>query len=125
MAKRDLLFDENLSIAPKTLSGQLCQLLTSRGWTCHSVHDFPQLTGHADEDVIAFAKQQEWSLVTLDKRLAYLAVKNRVKIYLVLHEKQVGEKGDTEELTVVHLDPFAEVQGRTTYEARLAQSKRE
>lgn len=125
MAKRDLLFDENLSIAPKTLSGQLCQLLTSRGWTCHSVHDFPELSGHADTDVIAFAKQQGWALITLDKRLAYLAVKNRISVYLVLHEKQAGESGDTEELTIVHLDPFAEVQGRTTYQARLVDSKKE
>jgi hypothetical protein len=125
MAKRELLFDENLSIAPKTLSGQLCQLLASRGWICHSVHDFPELSGHADEDVIAFTKQQGWALATLDKRLAYLAVKNRISVYLVLHEKQAGESGDTEELTVVHLDPFAEVQGRTTYQARLAERKKE
>jgi hypothetical protein len=125
MAKRDLLFDENLSIAPKTLSGQLCQLLEPRGWTCHSVHDFPELAGHADDAVIAFAKQHGWGLVTLDKRLAYLAVKSRINVYLVLHEKQAGETGDSEELTVVHLDPFAEVEGRTTYRARLAESKKE
>jgi predicted nuclease of predicted toxin-antitoxin system len=125
MAKRDLLFDENLSIAPKTLSGQLCQLLVSRGWVCHSVHDVPELSGHADTEVIAYAKQKGWSLITLDKRLAYLAVKNRISVYLVLHEKQAGENGDSEELTVVHLDPFAEVEGRTTFRARLADGRKE
>jgi predicted nuclease of predicted toxin-antitoxin system len=125
MAKRDLLFDENLSIAPKTLSGQLCQLLEPRGWTCHSVHDLPELSGHADSDVIAFTKTQGWALVTLDKRLAYLAVKNRISVYLVLHEKAAADTEETEELTMVHLEPFAEVQGRTTYYARLAEGNKE
>jgi hypothetical protein len=39
------------------------------------------------------------------------------------HE-QAGENGDTEELTVVHLDPFAEVQGRTPTELTWQRARR-
>lgn len=120
MENKHLLFDENLSISPKTLSGQLRRLLEKRGWTCHSVHDFPNLIGHPDETVIAYAKQNRWSLLTLDKRMAYIAVKERVDVYLVLHEKHADDTGEMEELTVVHLEPFADVQARTSFKAHLA-----
>lgn len=119
VVSKNLLFDENLSTSPKTLSGQLWQLLESRGWTCHSVHDYPELVGHPDEEVIAYAKQKGWGLLTLDKRMAYLAVKEGVDVHLVLHEKQADEDRETEEYTVVRLEPFAEVQAQTSYQARL------
>lgn len=124
MDNQHLLFDENLSTSPKTLSGQLRQLLEKRGWTCHSVHEYPELIGHPDEEVIAYAKRNGWALLTLDKRMAYIAVKERVDVYLVLHEKRADDKGEMEELTVVHLEPFADVQARTSFEAQLASDER-
>ncbi|MFX1564175.1 MAG: DUF5615 family PIN-like protein [Promethearchaeota archaeon] len=119
MKNQHILFDENLSISPKTLSGQLHSLLEKQGWTCHSVHDFPDLIGHADENVIAYAKENGWALLTLDKRMAYLAVKERVDVYLVLHEKSTDNTREIEELTVVHIEPFADVQAQTSFEAKL------
>ncbi len=124
MDNQHLLFDENLSTSPKTLSGQLHQLLEKRGWTCHSVHEYPELIGHPDEEVIAYAKRNGWALLTLDKRMAYIAVKERVDVYLVLHEKRAGDTGEMEELTVVHLEPFADVQARTSFEAQLASDEK-
>lgn len=120
MSNKHILFDENLSISPKTLSGQLHSLLEKQGWTCHSVHEFPGLVGHPDENVIAYAKKNGWALLTLDKRMAYLAVKERVDVYLVLHEKSTNNTGEIEELTVVHLEPFADVQAQTKFKAKLA-----
>ncbi|MFX1541142.1 MAG: DUF5615 family PIN-like protein [Promethearchaeota archaeon] len=119
MKQKDILFDENLSISSKTLSGQLYQLLESEGWTCHSVHELPDLVGHPDEEIIAYAKQQGWALLTLDKRMAYLAVKEGVSIYLILHEKRGDEEEEVEEYTVVHLEPFATVEARKSYDARI------
>jgi len=129
---RCLLFDENLSTSPKTLSGQLRLLLERKGWSCISVHEVADLAGQPDEKVIDYAKRKGYALLTLDKRMAYLAVKSRVDVYLVLHEKhsstkeegQTGEAEtpqatDLEELTVVHLQPFATVQARTTFHVRL------
>ena len=116
---KHLLFDENLSTSPKTLSGQLHQLLESKGWTVHSVHEHPDLIGHPDEDVIAYAKKQGWALLTLDKRMAYLAVKEQIRVYLVLHEKTTISEGESEELTIVHLEPFAHVKAETSYQAQL------
>jgi len=131
---RWLLFDENLSTSPKTLSGQLRLLLEREGWTCTSVHEVPDLVGRPDEQVIDYAKRNGYALLTLDKRMAYLAVKSRVDVYLVLHEKRTTQRGeggpaeeeadpshaiDVEELTVVHLQPFATVQARTTFQAQL------
>ena len=121
MGQHNLLFDENLSLSPKTLSGQLCRLLKSRGWNCHSVHDFPDLIGQPDEEVIAYAKQKGWALLTLDKRMAYIAVKKQVKVYLVLHEKHTEDTRENEELRVVQLEPFANVQAKTSYSAHLAE----
>ena len=123
MGPLHLLFDENLSTSPKTLSGQLYSLLEQRNWICHSVHESPDLVGQSDEQVIAYAKKQGWALLTLDKRMAYLAVKEEVDVYLVLHEKQSFDSGESEELTVVHLEPFAEVQARTSYQSHLAKDK--
>ena len=120
MGQKQLLFDENLGTSPKTLSGQLYRLLEKRGWKCHSVHDFPGLPGKPDEEIIAFAKEQGYALLTMDKRAAYLALKHDVDIYLILHEKHVGEKGETEEYTVVHLEPFASVQAQTSFHAQLS-----
>lgn len=118
---KNLLFDENLSISPKTLSGQLRQLLESKGWTIHSVHENPDLLGHPDDDVISYAKKQGWALLTLDKRMAYLAVKEQVQVYLVLHEKTTIREGEYEELTIVLLEPFAHVKARTSYNAFLTE----
>ncbi len=123
MGKKNLLFDENLSMSPKTLSGQLRLLLQQRNWIIHSVHDIPELVGQSDEQVIAYAKQQKYALLTLDKRMAYIAVKEQVDVYLVLHEKHTAETDETEELTVVRLDPFANVQAQTSYRAVLSQDK--
>lgn len=120
MTKKNLLFDENLSQSPKTLSGQLYQLLLSQNWQCYSVHDYPELAGHSDEEVITFAKQRGWSLLTLDKRMAYLSVKEGVTTYLILHEKRIDDDEDVEEYTVVHLEPFANVEARKSYNARIA-----
>lgn len=119
MGKKELLFDENLSMSPKTLSGQLRLLLEQRKWTIHSVHEIPELLGQPDEQVIAYAKQHGYALLTLDKRMAYIAVKEQVNVYLVLHEKQTEETNSTEELTVVRLNPFATVQAQTSYHAEL------
>lgn len=123
MEKRDLLFDENLSTSSKTLSGQLYQLLQSENWQCHSVHDHADLVGHPDEEIIAYAKQQGWSLLTLDKRMAYLSVKEGVNTYLILHEKRLDEEEEVEEYTVVHLEPFASVEARKSYKTRVARKK--
>jgi len=124
MGSRTLLFDENLSTSRKTLAGQLYQLLISENWQCHSVHDYPDLVGHSDEEVIAFAKQQNWSLLTLDKRMAYLSVKEGVPTYLILHEKRSDDEEDIEEYTVVHLEPFATVEARKSYDARLSGNRK-
>lgn len=120
MGQKHLLFDENLGTSPKTLSGQLYRLLEKRGWICHSVHDFPNLPGQPDEEIIAFAKENGYALLTMDKRAAYLALKEGVDIYLILHEKHTGETSETEEFTVVHLEPFASVQAQTSYHAELS-----
>ena len=120
MGQKHLLFDENLGTSPKTLSGQLYRLLEKRGWICHSVHDFPNLPGQPDEEIIAFAKENGYALLTMDKRAAYLALKHGVDIYLILHEKHTIETGLTEEFTVVHLEPFASVQAQTSYHAELS-----
>jgi predicted nuclease of predicted toxin-antitoxin system len=119
MDKQHILFDENLSTSTKTLAGQLYQLLQSEKWQCHSVHEYPDLIGHPDEEIIAYAKQQEWSLLTLDKRMAYLSVKEGVRTYLILHEKHSNEEEEIEEYTVVHLEPFATVEARKSYDARI------
>jgi hypothetical protein len=123
MGKQHILFDENLSTSRKTLAGQLYQLLLSENWECHSVHDYPNLIGHPDEDVIAYAKQQGWALLTLDKRMAYLSVKEGVSTYLILHEKRSDEEEEIEEYTVVHLEPFASVEARKSFEVRMAARK--
>ena len=123
MGKKELLFDENLSVSPKTLSGQLRLLLEQRKWTIHSVHDIPELVGQPDEQVIAFAKKHEYALLTLDKRMAYIAVKEEVEVYLVLHEKHTADADATEEYTVVRLDPFASVHSQTSYSAKLSSEK--
>jgi len=123
MGKKELLFDENLSMSPKTLSGQLRLLLEQRKWTIHSVHEIPELVGQPDEHVIAYAKQHGFALLTLDKRMAYIAVKEQVDVYLVLHEKQTADTNATEELTIVRLTPFANVQAQTSYLAELATNK--
>lgn len=120
MGQKHLLFDENLGTSPKTLSGQLYRLLEQRGWACHSVHDFPNLPGQPDEEIIAFAKENGYALLTMDKRAAYLALKHSVDIYLILHEKHTDETGETEEFTVVHLEPFASVQAQTSYHTELS-----
>ncbi len=120
MDKKELLFDENLSTSSKTLAGQLYQLLLADNWKCYSVHDFPELIGHSDEEIIAYAKQQGWSLLTLDKRMAYLSVKDDVPTYLILHEKRSDDEEEIEEYTVVHLVPFAAVEARKSYDARLS-----
>ena len=119
MVQKHILFDENLSTSPKTLSGQLFQLLRSQNWQCHSVHDYPDLIGHTDEEIIAYAKEQGWSLLTLDKRMAYLSVKNGVSSYLILHEKHIDNDEEVEEYTVVHLNPFANIEARKNYNARI------
>jgi predicted nuclease of predicted toxin-antitoxin system len=123
MRPQILLFDENLSTSPKTLSGQLYQLLTSQDWECHSVHDYSELVGHPDEEIIDFAKKQGWSLLTLDKRMAYLAVKEGVPTYLILHEKRLEDQEEIEEYTVVHLEPFANVAARKSYSAEITLEK--
>lgn len=123
MGKKELLFDENLSMSPKTLSGQLRVLLEQRSWTIHSVHEIPELVGKPDEQVIAFAKHHGYALLTLDKRMAYIAVKEQVDVYLVLHEKQTADTNATEELTVVRLNPFASVQAQTSFRAELSTEK--
>ncbi len=120
MRSQHILFDENLSTSRKTLAGQLFELLRSNNWECHSVHDFPDLVGHPDEEIIAYAKQQGWSLLTLDKRMAYISVKEEVPTYLILHEKRSGEEEEIEEYTVVHLEPFAIVEARKSYDAKLS-----
>ncbi|MFW9934297.1 MAG: DUF5615 family PIN-like protein [Candidatus Thorarchaeota archaeon] len=120
MNKQHILFDENLSTSPKTLAGQLYELLLSKSWECHSVHDHSDLVGHPDEEIIAYAKQQGWSLLTLDKRMAYLSVKEGVRTYLILHEKRSDEEEEIEEYTIVHLEPFATIEARKSYDARLA-----
>ncbi|MFX1508809.1 MAG: DUF5615 family PIN-like protein [Promethearchaeota archaeon] len=119
MGSHHILFDENLSTSRKTLAGQLYQILLSNNWVCHSVHDFPDLIGHPDEEIIAYAKKQKWSLLTLDKRMAYLSVKEGVQTYLILHEKRSDEDEEIEEYTVVHLEPFATIEARKSYDARL------
>ncbi|MFX1565905.1 MAG: DUF5615 family PIN-like protein [Promethearchaeota archaeon] len=119
MSKKEILFDENLSTSRKTLAGQLYQMLLSNNWVCHSVHDYPDLVGHVDEEIIAYAKKQDWSLLTLDKRMAYLSVKEGVRTYLILHEKRSDEEEEIEEYTVVHLEPFASVEARKSYDAQL------
>jgi predicted nuclease of predicted toxin-antitoxin system len=124
MGTRHILFDENLSTSRKTLAGQLYQLLLSENWQCHSVHDYPDLVGHSDEEIIAYAKQQGWSLLTLDKRMAYLSVKEGVPTYLILHEKRSDDEEEIEEYTVVHLEPFATVEARKSYEARLSGTRK-
>ncbi|MFX1319704.1 MAG: DUF5615 family PIN-like protein [Promethearchaeota archaeon] len=124
MSKKELLFDENLSTSRKTLAGQLYQLLLADNWECHSVHDFPELIGHSDEEVIAYAKQQGWSLLTLDKRMAYLSVKDNVPTYLILHEKRSDDEEEIEEYTVVHLEPFASVEARKSYDAKLSETRK-
>ena len=123
MGQLTLLFDENLSTSPKTLSGQLRLLLEKRKWIIHSVHEIPDLVGQPDEQVIAHAKEHGYALLTLDKRMAYLAVKEQVNVYLVLHEKRTGDTNQTEELTVVHLEPFASVQAQRSYHAELSDNK--
>ena len=123
MSRNELFFDENLSTSTKTLSGQLFQLLTSQNWICHSVHDYPELVGHPDEEVIDYAKKQGWSLITLDKRMAYLSVKEGVPTYLILHEKRLEDQEEIEEYTVVHLEPFANVEARKSYSAELTLEK--
>ncbi|MHA2405573.1 MAG: DUF5615 family PIN-like protein [Candidatus Hermodarchaeia archaeon] len=120
MGKKELLFDENLSVSPKALSGQLRLLLEQRKWTIHSVHEIPELVGQPDEQVIAFAKKHGYALLTLDKRMAYIAVKEQVDVYLVLHEKHTGDADAIEELTVVRLDPFASVQAQTSFRVKLS-----
>jgi predicted nuclease of predicted toxin-antitoxin system len=120
MGKQHILFDENLSTSRKTLAGQLYQLLLSKHWECHSVHDYPDLVGHTDEEIIAYANEQGWSLLTLDKRMAYLSVKEGVRTFLILHEKRSDEEEEIEEYTVVHLEPFASVEARKSFDARLA-----
>jgi predicted nuclease of predicted toxin-antitoxin system len=124
MVTRHILFDENLSTSRKTLAGQLYQLLLSENWQCHSVHDYPDLVGHSDEEIITFANQQNWSLLTLDKRMAYLSVKEGVPTYLILHEKRTDDEEEIEEYTVVHLEPFATVEARKSYDAHLSQGKK-
>jgi predicted nuclease of predicted toxin-antitoxin system len=124
MGARHILFDENLSTSRKTLAGQLYQLLLSENWQCHSVHDYPDLVGHSDEEIITFANQQNWSLLTLDKRMAYLSVKEGVPTYLILHEKRTDDEEEIEEYTVVHLEPFATVEARKSYDAHLSQGKK-
>ena len=119
LTKQPLLFDENLGTSPKTLSGQLWQLLTAQGWQLYSVHEIPDLVGHPDEEVIAYAKEREWALLTLDKRMAYLSVRDGVSTYLILHEKRVDDEGEVEEYTVVHLEPFANVEALKSYNARI------
>lgn len=119
MQKQPLLFDENLGTSSKTLSGQLWQLLDAQGWQLYSVHDIPDLVGHPDEDVIAYAKERKWALLTLDKRMAYLSVRDGVSTYLILHERRVDDDGEVEEYTVVHLEPFANVEARKSYDARI------
>ncbi len=123
MGQKYLLFDENLGTSPKTLSGQLYRLLEKRGWVCKSVHDFPDLPGQSDEQIIAFAKENGYALLTMDKRAAYLALKHCVEIYLILHEKHTNETGETEEFTVVRLKPFASVQAQTSYQAKLSKDE--
>ncbi len=123
MGQQIILFDENLSTSTKTLSGQLCRLLETRGWTCYSVHDIPELLGHSDEEVIAYVKKQDWALLTLDKRMAYLAVNDQVSVYLALHEKRESDAGESEGLTVVQLFPLAEVQSQKTIQAAFAGEK--
>ncbi len=123
MGTQHILFDENLSMSPKTLSGQLRLLLEKRKWTIHSVHEIPELVGQPDEQVIAYAKKQDYALLTLDKRMAYIAVKEQVEVYLVLHEKHTASSDATEELTVVRLDPFANIQAQTSYRAELTSEK--
>ncbi len=123
MGKKELLFDENLSMSPKTLSGQLRLLLEQRKWTIHSVHEIPELVGQPDEQVISFAKKHGYALLTLDKRMAYIAVKEQVDVYLVLHEKYAAVADATEELTVVRLEPFANVQAKTSYRAEFSPNK--
>ena len=120
MGSQHILFDENLSTSRKTLAGQLYELLRSNSWECHSVHDFPDLVGNSDEEIIAYAKQQGWSLLTLDKRMAYISVKEDVPTYLILHEKRSDEEEEIEEYTVVHLEPFATVEARKSYDAKLS-----
>jgi hypothetical protein len=124
MGSQHILFDENLSTSRKTLAGQLYELLLSNNWKCHSVHDFPDLVGHPDEEIIAYAKQQGWSLLTLDKRMAYISVKEAVPTYLILHEKRSGEEEEVEEYTVVHLEPFATVEARKSYDAQLSKNEK-
>jgi predicted nuclease of predicted toxin-antitoxin system len=119
VVQKHILFDENLSTSPKTLSGQLYQLLQSKNWHCHSVHDYPDLIGNTDEEIIVYAKQKGWSLLTLDKRMAYLSVKNGVSSYLILHEKHIDNEEEVEEYTVVHLEPFANIEARKNYNAQI------
>lgn len=124
MGKKELLFDENLSTSRKTLAGQLFQLLVAENWKCYSVHDFSELIGQSDEEIIAYAKQQGWSLLTLDKRMAYLSVKEGVPTYLILHEKRSDDEEEIEEFTVVHLEPFATVEARKSYDAKLSGTRK-
>jgi predicted nuclease of predicted toxin-antitoxin system len=124
MGSNHILFDENLSTSRKTLAGQLYQLLLSEQWQCHSVHDYQDLIGHPDEEIIAFAKQQDWSLLTLDKRMAYLSVKEGVTTYLILHEKRSDDEDEIEEYTVVHLEPFATVEARKHFDAQLSGTRK-
>ena len=84
------------------------------------MHDYPELIGHSDEDVIAYAKKQGWALLTLDKRMAYLSVKEDVRTYLILHEKRSEEEEEIEGYTVVHLEPFATIEARKSFDARIA-----
>ncbi len=123
MNKQHILFDENLSTSRKTLAGQLYELLLSENWECHSVHEYPDLIGHTDEEIIAYAKQQGWALLTLDKRMAYLSVKEGVSTYLILQEKRSDEEEEIEGYTVVHLEPFATVEARKSYDVRMAEKK--
>ena len=124
MSKQHILFDENLSTSRKTLAGQLYKLLLTKNWECHSVHDYAELVGHPDEEIIAYAKKQGWSLLTLDKRMAYLSVKEGVPTYLILHEKRSDEEEEIEEYTVVHLEPFATIEARKSYDAKLLGSSK-
>ncbi|MFX0167769.1 MAG: DUF5615 family PIN-like protein [Candidatus Hodarchaeota archaeon] len=123
MTRKEIIFDENLSTSSKTLSGQLYQLLQSENWQCHSVHDYPDLIGHTDEEIIGYAKQQGWSLLTLDKRMAYLSVREGVSTYLILHEKHSDNEEEVEEYTVVHLEPFANIEARKSFNARITSQK--
>ena len=124
MSKQHILFDENLSTSRKTLARQLYKLLLTKNLECHSVHDYAELVGHPDEEIIAYAKKQGWSLLTLDKRMAYLSVKEGVPTYLILHEKRSDEEEEIEEYTVVHLEPFATIEARKSYDAKLLDSSK-